>query len=155
MRRRLAAAVSTAAVLLAPAAADAAAPSRAQFIRDGDALCRQTRRELVPLRRRALAAQSLPEAKKWAAVTKIWSAQVTIQARFTTRFHAIGTPAGDRTARRLVAGLDRGLALARRVRNAFAARDTAALANALPAYVRHTVSLNQRIVAYGFTTCGR
>jgi hypothetical protein len=132
-----------------------AAPTKAQFIRQGDALCRQVQRDLAPLRRRAEAAKSLPEAEKWAAVTRIWTAQIQIQARFNVRFRALGLPAGDSTARSLVSGLDRGLMLARRVRNAFAARNTTALATALPAYVRYTMSLNRRVAGYGFRVCGR
>jgi hypothetical protein len=38
-----------------------AAPTKPQFIRQGDALCLQVRRDLAPLRRRAEAAKSLPE----------------------------------------------------------------------------------------------
>jgi hypothetical protein len=146
--------VSAVVPLLAPLAADAA-PTRGQFIRQGDALCREVQRELLPLRRQAEAAKSLPEAKQWPAVTRIWTAQVKIQEGFNTRFRALGIPAGDSKARSLVSGLDRGLALARRVRNAFANRDTTTLASVLPAYVRFTLSLNRRVVAYGFVVCGR
>jgi hypothetical protein len=88
-------------------------------------------------------------------VTRIWRGQVGIQERFNARFHALGIPARDSAARSLVSGLDRGLVLARRVRNAFAARDTATLSRALPAYVRFTLTLNRRVVAYGFSVCGR
>lgn len=151
---RFAVAVLTAVVaLLAPVAANAA-PTRAEFIRQGDALCRQVQRQLVPLRRQAEAARSLPQSQQWAAVTRIWRAQVSVQEQFNTRFHALGIPARDSAARSLVSGLDRGLVLARRVRDAFAARDTATLASALPAYVRFTLSLNRRVVAYGFSVCG-
>jgi hypothetical protein len=153
-RAAVAAAVSTAAALLAPLAAGAA-PSRPDFIRRGDALCQQVQRQLVPLRRQAVAAKSLPEAKQWGAVTRIWTAQVAIQASFNARFRAIGLPAGDSAARSIVSGLGRGLVLARRVRDGFAARNTTALAAALPAYLRFTVSLNRRVAAYGFTVCGR
>jgi hypothetical protein len=132
-----------------------AAPTKAQFIRQGDALCREVQRDLVPVRREAEAAKSLPEAQKWAAVTRIWTAQVQIQARFNARFRALGVPAGDSKARGLVVGLDRGLVLARRVRNAFASRSTAVLASALPAYVRFTIALNRRVAGYGFRVCGQ
>jgi hypothetical protein len=140
--------------LLAPLAADAA-PTRTQFIRQGDALCRQVQRQLVPLRRQADAAKSLPQSRQWEAVTRIWTAQVKIQAGFNSRFHALGVPTGDSAARGLVSGLDRGLVLARRVRNAFAFRDTTTLTSALPAYVRFTLGLNRRVTAYGFRVCGR
>jgi hypothetical protein len=146
--------MSAAVALLAPAAATAA-PTKAEFIRQGDALCRQVQRQLLPLRRQAEAAKTLPEAQKWAAVTRIWTAQINIQARFNSRFHALGTPTGDSAARALVSGLDRGLALARRVRNAFASRDTSTLARVLPEYIRFTLSLNRRVAAYGFNVCGR
>ena len=132
-----------------------AAPTKAQFIRQGDDLCRQVQRELAPLRRQAQAAKSLPEAQQWVAATRLWTAQVRIQVRFNARFRALGVPPGDSTARNLVRGLDRGLALARRVRDAFAARNTTALATALSAYVRFTTSLNRRVAAYGFRVCGR
>jgi hypothetical protein len=144
--------VAVAAVLAAVAAA--AEPTRAQFIRQGDALCRQVGRELLPLRRQAEAAKSLPEAKKWAAVTRIWTAQIAIQTRFTARFRALGVPAHDAAARRIVSGLFRGLALARQVRDAFAARDTGTLSSALPEYLRFTLALNRQVAAYGFSVCG-
>lgn len=142
-------------VALLASAAASAAPTRPQFIQQGDALCRQVQRQLSPLRRQALAAKSLPETREWVAVTRLWSAQINIQARFNARFRALGLPAHDSRARTIVAGLDHGLVLARRVRNGFAARDTAALASALPAYLRFTLSLNRRVSAYGFTVCGR
>lgn len=133
----------------------AAAPSRAQFIRQGDAVCGRFARELAPLQRKAEAAKSLPEAQRWAAVTRLWTAQVRIQARFNARFHALGVPAGDSAAGSLVSGLDRALVLARRIRAAFAARDTTALTSVLPTYVRFALSLDRRITAYGFRVCGR
>jgi hypothetical protein len=133
----------------------AAAPSKGQFIRRGDALCTSVQRELAPVRRQAEAAKSLPESKKWAAVTRLWTAQIAIQGRFNARFRAIGVPAGDSVARGLVAGLGRGLTLARQVRDGFATRDQYMLAKALPAYVRFTTSLNRRVAAYGFRVCGR
>jgi hypothetical protein len=130
-----------------------AAPTKAQFILQGDALCRQVQRELAPLRRQAQAVKSLPESQKWAATTRLWSDQIRIQGRFNVRFRALGLPTGDLEARSIVGGLDRGLVLARRVRNAFATRSTAGLAAALPAYVRFTLSLNRRVAAYGFKVC--
>jgi hypothetical protein len=140
---------------LLAAGAAYAAPTKAEFIRQGDALCRQAQRDLAPLRRQAQAAKSLPEAQQWVAATRLWTAQVRIQARFNARFRALGLPAGDSTARSLVLGLERGLVLARRVRNAFAARSTTALASSLSAYVRFTTALNRRVAAYGFQVCGR
>jgi hypothetical protein len=132
-----------------------AAPTKAEFIRQGDALCKQVQRELAPLRRRAEAAKSLPQAQQWAAVSRLWTDQIRIQARFNARFRGLGLPGGDATARSIVSGLDRGLVLARRVRDGFAARSTSALATALPAYVRFTTALNRRVAAYGFNVCGR
>ena len=155
-RVKVAAAVTATFVLALAAAGGAyAAPTKREFVRKGDALCAEVVRELVPIRRRAEAAKSLPEAQKWAAAADIWSDQIAIQKRFTLRFRAIGVPAGDVTARRLVGGLDRGLVLARRVRDGFARRDRAALATALPAYLQFTLALNRRVQAYGFRVCGR
>ena len=129
--------------------------TKAQFIRQGDALCREVQRELAPLVRRAQAAKSLPERQQWAAAEQLWADQIQIQARFTRRLRAMGVPTGDSRARSIVLGLDRGLVLARRVRDAFARRSTTSLAVALPEYVRFTVSLNRRVAAYGFKVCGR
>ena len=154
--RKLALSIAVLVVGLALAAGAAfAAPTKAQFIQRGDALCRQVQRELAPLLERAQAAKSLPESKKWAATTQLWTDQIRIQARFNTRFRALGVPTGDSNARNLVVGLERGLLLARRVRDAFATRNTRALATALPAYVRFTTSLNRRVAAYGFRVCAR
>ncbi len=140
---------------LVPAAASAASPTRSEFIRKGDALCAQTARKLAPVRARAEAAKSLPEAQKWAATVDLWNAQLRIQKDFVARFRAIGVPAGDATARSLVAGLDKGLVLAQRVRDGFAKRNTALLAQVLPEYVRFSLNLNRRVVRYGFDVCGR
>lgn len=137
------------------ASAALAAPTKAQFIRQGDALCRQVQRELVPLTSRAQAAKSLPVSQQWAAAERLWGDQIRIQTRFTARLRAIGVPTGDSKARSIVLGLDRGLVLARRVRDAFARRSTTSLAAALPEYIRFTMSLNRRVVAYGFKICGR
>jgi hypothetical protein len=131
-----------------------AAPTKAQFIRQGDGLCRDVQRELAPLVRRAQAAKSLPESQQWGAAQRLWADQIRIQARFNARLRAVGVPTGDSKARGIVSGVDRGLVLARRVRDAFATRSTTSLAAALPEYVRFTVSLNRRVVAYGFKVCG-
>jgi hypothetical protein len=133
--------------------AASAAPTKAQFIRKGDALCRDVRRELAPLRQRAQAAKSMPESQQWAAVERLWADQIRIQARFTARLRAVGVPTGDTQARSIVFGLDRGLVLARRVRDRFAKR-SATVGVALTAYVRFTLSLNRRVAAYGFNVCG-
>lgn len=154
VRRGTAAAVAVFLALTA-GAAHAAGPTKAQFIREGDALCATTQRELLPLRRQAEAAKSLPTSKKWAAVTRLWTLQLRIQSRFNARFRTIGTPPGDPVAKTLVGGFDRGLLLARAVRNAFAARSTSGIASALPAYLRFTISLNQSVARYGFRVCGR
>jgi hypothetical protein len=132
-----------------------AAPTKAQFIRQGDALCLQVQRDLAPLRRRAQAAKALPQSRQWAVAERLWADQIGIQARFNARLRAVGVPTGDSKARSIVSGLDRGLALARRVRDAFARRSTTSLAVALPEYIRFTLSLNRRVVAYGFKVCGR
>ena len=146
---------ATVVVALAAAGAASAAPTKRDFIRKGDAACAAVIRELAPIRRRAQAAQSLPEEQKWRAAAALWRDQVAIQARFNTRFRAIGTPVGDTAARQLVAGLDRGLVLARRVSEGFVRRDVRALSSALPAYVSFTLALNRRVHAYGFRVCGR
>jgi hypothetical protein len=133
--------------------AASAAPTKAQFIRKGDSLCRDVQRELAPLRQRAQAAKSMPESQQWAAVERLWADQIRIQARFTARLRAVGVPTGDTQARSIVFGLDRGLVLARRVRDRFAKR-SATVGVALTAYVRFTLSLNRRVAAYGFKVCG-
>jgi hypothetical protein len=130
------------------------ATTRAEFIRKGDALCAEVKRQLVPVVRRAKAAKTLPESQKWAAAADIWADQIRIQRRFVRRFHAIGLPANDAQARVLANGLDRGLTLAIRVQRAFAVRNEAAIPKALQDYVSFTLTLNARVRAYGFRICG-
>ena len=148
-------AILIAVTALGSAGAAFAAPTKTQFIRQGDALCQQVQRELVPLVRRAQAAKSLPAGRQWAAAERLWAEQIQIQTRFTARLRAVGVPRGDAKAHSIVLGLDRGLVLARRVRDAFARRSTTSLAVTLPEYLRFTVSLNRRVAAYGFKVCGR
>jgi hypothetical protein len=121
----------------------------------GDALCQQVQQELMPLVRRAQAAKSLPAGRQWAAAERLWADQIQIQTRFTARLRAVGVPRGDAKAHSIVLGLDHGLLLARRVRDAFARRSTTSLAVTLPEYLRFTVSLNRRVAGYGFKVCGR
>ena len=111
-----------------------AAPTRTEFIRQGDAVCVQTQRELVPIRARAEAAKLLPQSLQWGAAAAIWADQIRIQKRFVARMKAIGTPAGDVVAQKLVASLARGVTLAVAVQRGFAERDTAALSRVLPTY---------------------
>ena len=132
-----------------------AAPTRNEFIRKGDAVCEQTQRELAPLVARALQAKLLPQSQRLAAVAALWADQIRIQKRFVARFKAIGTPAGDTVAQKLVAGLTYGITLATRVQRGFAERNEVLLSTALPAYIRYTLGLNKRVAAYGFRTCGR
>lgn len=132
-----------------------AGTSRGEFIRQGDALCARAAAEYEPVRKQAQAAALLPKAQQWAAAAEVWAKQIAIQRRFGKRFRAIGIPVADRPAARIVAGLDRGVALAVRVQRSFVARDERALASALPAYVDFTLALNKRVVAYGFRWCGR
>lgn len=148
--------VAIASLALAGTAATAvAATTKAEFIKRGDALCVNVAKELAPLRRRAEAAQNLPQAKQWAAATAIWSDQIRVQVSFNQRLRAIGAPPGDATALNLLAQLDRGVVLARRIRDAFADRRVTALASALPAYLQFTLKLNRQVSAYGFRVCGR
>jgi hypothetical protein len=132
-----------------------AAPTRGEFIRKGDAVCAQVQRELAPLVTRAQKAKLLPRSEQWAAATTLWADQIRIQKRFTVRFRAIGTPAGDTAAQKIVGGLAYGVTLATRVQRAFAERNEVLLSKALPAYLRFTLAANSRVAAYGFRTCGR
>jgi hypothetical protein len=155
MLRAVSAFVAMVVALLLAAPAVAATPTKAQFIRKGDAACAQTLRELRPIRARAEAAKALPEAEKWRATVDVWTAHVRVQAKFVSAIHAIGVPNGDRVARALVAGMDEGLVLARRIRNGFAQRDADTLAQVIPRYVRLNTDLNRSVSRYGFRVCGR
>lgn len=140
---------------LAGAGTASASPSKAEFVRKGDALCTQTKRALVPIRARAQAAKSLPEDAKWRATAEIWADQVAIQRRFVTKFRAIGTPPGDRSAADLVSRMARGIPLAVKIQRSFASRDTTRLPAFLSDYLDFTLNLNRRVAAYGFRVCGR
>ena len=72
-------------------------------------------KQLAPLRRRAEAAYALPESKRMAAAASIWGDQIRIQVAFNRRLRAVGAPPGDAAARNLLAQLDRGVVLARRI----------------------------------------
>ena len=151
---RVAPLLATFAVAAVCVGAAQAAPTRSEFIRKGDAVCAQTKRELLPLRARAEAAKRLAPSEQLRAVTGIWADQIRIQERFVARFRAIGTPASDTTAQKLVAGLANGVTLAKRIHRGFADRNMALLSTALPAYLKFTQALNRRVAAYGFRICG-
>ena len=155
VRRLLVLAAVVSLALAGTASTAVAASTKAEFIKRGDALCVGVAKELAPLRRRAEAAYALPESRRMAAVAAIWSDQVRIQVSFNQRLRAIGAPPDDAAARSLLAQLDRGVVLARRIRDAFANRRVATLSSALPAYVEFTLKLNRQVRAYGFRVCGR
>jgi hypothetical protein len=155
VRRLSSLTVAVAVALLVSVEASAATPTKAEFIRRGDALCAQAKRQLVPLRREAEAAKALPREQMWSAATRLWTKQLGIQNGFVSRFRSLGVPPNDARARSIVAGMGRGLTLTRRVRDAFASRSTSRLATNLQAFLQYTVALNRRVVAYGFAVCGR
>jgi hypothetical protein len=148
-------ALLVATVALTLAATASAASSKAEFIQRGDALCARTARELAPLRRRAEAAKSLSQREQLAAAASIWGEHIRIQVRFNRNLRAIGAPPEDAAARSMLARLDRGVVLARRIRDAFANARIESLASALPAYIDFTLKLNRQTRAYGFRVCGR
>ena len=131
-----------------------AASTKAEFIKRGDTLCAGMAKQLAPLRRRAEAAYALPESRRMAAAATIWSDQIRIQVTFNQRLRGVGAPPDDAAAVRLLAQLDRGVVLARRIQEAFATKRIAALASALPAYLDFTLKLNRQVRAYGFRVCG-
>ncbi len=132
-----------------------AASSKAEFIQRGDALCADVAKQLAPLRRRAEAAYALPESQRMAAAAAIWGDQIRIQVAFNRRLRAVGAPPGDAAASNLLAKLDRGVVLARRIQSAFANARIGSLSEALPAYLDFTLKLNRQVRTYGFRVCGR
>ncbi len=154
VRRLLVLAATISLALAGTASTAAAASTKAEFIRRGDALCTGMAKQLAPLRRRAEAAYALPESRRMAAVAAIWSDQIRIQVTFNHRLRAIGAPPDDAAARGLLAQLDRGVVLARRIQSAFADGRIASLSSALPAYLEFTLKLNRHVRAYGFRVCG-
>jgi hypothetical protein len=154
VRRLLVLAALSSVALAGTASAASAASTKAEFIKRGDALCARMQKELAPLRRRAEAAYALPESRRMAAAAAIWRDQIRIQVSFNQRLRAVGAPPDDTAARRLLAQLDRGVVLARRIQSAFADGRIASLSSALPAYLEFTLKLNRQVRAYGFRVCG-
>ncbi len=140
--------------LAATASAASAAATKAEFIKRGDALCAGMQKDLAPLRRRAEVAYALPESRRMAAAAAIWRDQIRLQLGFNQRLRAVGAPPGDAIAHRLLAQLDHGVVLARRIQTAFADGRIASLSAALPAYLEFTLKLNRQVKAYGFRVCG-
>ena len=155
MRRLVVFAAIISLALAANASTAVAASTKAEFIKRGDSLCAGMVKQLAPLRRRAEAAYALPEGQRMAATAAIWADQIRIQVTFNQRLRAIGAPPDDAAARGLLAQLDRGVVLARRIRDAFATGRIASLATAIPAYIEFTLKLNRQVRAYGFHVCGR
>ena len=131
-----------------------AAPTRAEFISKGDAVCAEIQQELVPLRARADAARSLPQSEQLKLLKRMWDDQIRIHERFVDDMKEIGTPAGDTVAQGLIDSLEDGVKLAEDVQDGFEDEDAAAIGKALPAYLNYTVMLNGRVADYGFRRCG-
>ena len=79
-----------------------------------------------------------------AAAASIWGDQIRIQVAFNRRLRAVGAPPGYIPAGNLLAQLDRGVVLARRIQNAFANALIGALSES-PAYLDFTLKLNRQV----------
>ncbi|HMS63083.1 MAG TPA: hypothetical protein PKD63_12460 [Solirubrobacteraceae bacterium] len=138
--------------------ASAAAPTRAAFIAQGDAVCRQTNARIAASNARiARINRTATDAKQALAdAAPVFAETYDEQRGSVERFRALTPPAGDeQTGDTIVAGIEQQVALVGQASEAAAAGDVAQLQE-LGTQLRSTrTRVRGLLQGYGFKECGR
>jgi hypothetical protein len=135
------------------------APSKEEFLSQGDAICAEVQSEAAELAQRAqeLESQSgtLPKSEVLAGAAAVWDDQIRVISAFRDDFEALGAPAGDdERVEQFIESLDDSLGVAREIRATL--RDGEEVPQALvDEYGQLVVRGNTLAQSYGFRVCGQ
>lgn len=135
------------------------APTKEEFISQGDAVCADVQSEAAELAQRAqeLESQSgtLPKSEVLARAAAVWDDQIRTISEFRDDFEALGAPAGDEErVEQFIESLDDSLQAARQIRATL--REGEEVPQALvDEYGQLVVRGNTLAQSYGFRVCGQ
>lgn len=161
--RRLGALLVAAALLLAGCGGserdEAEAPSKQQYIAQGDAICADIQADAARLRQRAaeLQAQSgeLPKTEFLAQAAAFWQDQIRVAEDFLQRFEDLGSPSGDEAeVEEFRRNMEDGIATAREIRETLAGGEEVSEA-LVQEYGQIVARGNESARDYGFQVCGQ
>jgi hypothetical protein len=132
-------------------------PSRAEFIRKGDAVCRQILKEAEKIDEQAAAISfsELSNKNTQKVAARIWAQQIALTRKFKNRLESFGAPPGsENEVSELIATLEKAIGLGEEIRGQLASGridDT-------PVFVQEYASVveqgNQQAQSFGFEVCG-
>ena len=132
-------------------------PSRAAFIRQGDAVCREILKEAEKIDEQAAAigASDLSNENTQKSAARIWSQQIALTRKFKNRLEALGAPAGaENEVSEMVATLEEAIALGDQIRTQLAAGQITDTPTYVEEYANVVAQGNQQAQDFGFKVCG-
>jgi hypothetical protein len=132
-------------------------PSKAAFIRQGDAVCREILKEAEKIDEQAAAigASDLSNENTQRTAARIWSEQIALTRKFKNKLEALGAPEGaENEVSELVATLEKAIALGDQIRTQLAAGQITDTATYVEEYANVVAEGNQQAQSFGFKVCG-
>ena len=138
---------------------EAQAPSKQEYIAQGDAICADTQTGAARLAQQAedLQAQSdeLPKEEFLAKAAEFWQGQIRLTEGFLERFQGLGSPSGDEAqVEQFLTSIEDGIATAREIQETLAGGEEVPEA-LVEEYGQTVVRGNELARAYGFQVCGQ
>jgi hypothetical protein len=148
-------AILLAALLVAGCGDDS--PSKSDFAKRADAICRDGNRAIAPLNRQIAAAQrSSDENKVFTTMARVTTRSVAVSTTYVDRLDALAAPSDDRDKiKSWIADLRRQLALIGKLGGAFTSRDQATIVR-LSEQIDALNTRNNRFASqYGMAECAK
>jgi hypothetical protein len=138
---------------------EAQAPSKQEYIAQGDAVCADIQTGAARLAQQAedLQAQNDELSKEvfLAKAAQFWQGQIRLIEDFLERFEGLGSPSGDEAqVERLLTSIEDGIAKAREIQETLAGGEEVPEA-LVEEYGQTVVRGNELARAYGFQVCGQ
>lgn len=132
-------------------------PSKAEFIRKGDAVCREilVEAEKIDEQAAAIGARDVTNQNTQQVAAQIWAQQIALTRKFKNRLQSLGAPAGsENEVSQLVATLEDAIALGDQIRMQLADGQI----NETPTFVEEYANVvqegNLQAQQFGFKVCG-
>lgn len=132
-------------------------PSKAEFIRQGDAVCREILKEAEAIDEQAAAigGSDLTNENTQKVAARIWGQQIALTRKFKNRLQALGAPEGtEDDVSQMIATLEEAIALGDQIRNQLSTGQIEATPTFVEEYANVVAQGNQQAQGFGFKVCG-
>ena len=132
-------------------------PSKVEFIRKADAVCREilVDAEKIDQQAAAIGASDLTNQNTQQVAAKIWQQQIALTRKFKNRLESLGAPAGsENEVSQLVATLEEAIALGDHIRTQLAGGQIADTPTFVEEYANVVQQGNLQAQQFGFKVCG-